>query len=52
MIVLYFEESGPDSGPLMFVFSAVLMFIISFATISYQSIKAGISDPVDALRYE
>lgn len=36
----------------IFVSATLISFTIAFLTISYQSIKAGRSKPVDALRYE
>ena len=36
----------------IFVFSAILVLIVSLGTISYQAIKAAMTDPVDSLRYE
>jgi putative ABC transport system permease protein len=36
----------------IFVFSGLLAFFIALATISYQSIKAAFSDPIESLRYE
>jgi putative ABC transport system permease protein len=39
-------------GILTFVLSAVLALLIALLTVSYQAIKAAISNPVDALRYE
>jgi ABC-type antimicrobial peptide transport system permease subunit len=35
-----------------FILSAFLIFIIAMLTISFQSIKAAVADPVDSLRYE
>jgi putative ABC transport system permease protein len=35
-----------------FILSAVLALIIALLTVSYQSIKASLTDPVDCLRYE
>jgi putative ABC transport system permease protein len=35
-----------------FLAAAVLMLLIGFGTVSYLSIKAGLADPVRALRYE
>jgi putative ABC transport system permease protein len=35
-----------------FVLSAVLALLIALFTVSYQSIKAAVSDPVECLRYE
>lgn len=35
-----------------FILSAVLALLIALFTVSYQSIKAAITDPVDCLRYE
>jgi putative ABC transport system permease protein len=37
---------------LVFLLPIVISFIISFFTISFQSIKAATSNPVDSLRYE
>jgi putative ABC transport system permease protein len=39
-------------GLSMFVFSAALAFFISVLTVSYQSLKAAVANPVDSLRYE
>ena len=35
-----------------FIFAAVLSFAIALITVSYQSYKAAIANPVDSLRYE
>ncbi|MBN1270693.1 MAG: ABC transporter permease [Candidatus Aminicenantes bacterium] len=35
-----------------FVLSAVAAFFIAFFTVSYQSVKAALAEPVDSLRYE
>ena len=35
-----------------FLFSGVIVLLIGLATVSFQSIKAGLTDPVDSLRYE
>ncbi len=35
-----------------FVFAGVLTFVIALLTVSTQSLKAGLADPVDSLRYE
>jgi len=37
---------------LSFIFAGVMAIVIAWLTVSYQSIKAAVSDPVDALRYE
>jgi len=37
---------------LTFLFSGIVVLIIGVATVSYQSIKAGLTDPVDSLKYE
>jgi putative ABC transport system permease protein len=39
-------------NPLIFVLSAVLALSIALFTVSYQAIRAALSNPVDALRYE
>jgi putative ABC transport system permease protein len=39
-------------GPWIFVLSGLLVFVIALVTVSYQSIKAALSNPVDSLRYE
>ena len=36
----------------IFVLSALLVLVIAFISISYQSIKAAVSNPADALRHE
>ena len=36
----------------IFVVSATLALVIALITVSYQSIKAAIANPVDSLRYE
>ena len=36
----------------IFLFSGALALVIAFLTISYQSIKAAVLDPIDTLRYE
>jgi len=35
-----------------FVLSAVLVVVIALLSISYQSVKAALANPVDSLRYE
>jgi putative ABC transport system permease protein len=39
-------------NPLIFVLSAVLALSIALFTVSYQAIRAALSNPVDSLRYE
>ena len=39
-------------GWIVFVLTAVLTFVIALLTVSYQSVKAAMADPVHALRYE
>jgi len=39
-------------GLWLFVFSAGLALVIALLTVSYQSIKAAVANPVEALRYE
>ena len=35
-----------------FLYSGIIVLIIGLTTVSYQSIRAGLTDPVDSLRYE
>jgi putative ABC transport system permease protein len=37
---------------MMFIYSGIIVLLIGLASVSYQSIKAGLTDPVDSLRYE
>jgi putative ABC transport system permease protein len=39
-------------GIWMFAFSAFLVLIIALLTVSYQSIKTALADPINSLRYE
>lgn len=39
-------------GISVFILSTVLAFVIALLTISYQSVKAALANPVEALRYE
>jgi len=39
-------------GPSVFLFAGVAAFVIALLTVSYQSIKAALTNPVEALRYE
>jgi putative ABC transport system permease protein len=41
-----------EIGWLEFVFAGVLTFMIAVSTVSYQSLKAGLANPIDSLRYE
>lgn len=41
-----------DQGILTFVISAILALLVALLTVSFQSIRAGLSNPVDSLRYE
>ena len=41
-----------DINPLVFVLSGVAAILIAWFTVSYQSIKAATSNPVNSLRYE
>jgi putative ABC transport system permease protein len=41
-----------DINALTFLFSAALVFFIGYSTIAYQSIKAALLNPVDAIRTE
>ncbi len=41
-----------SAGVWIFVLTAVLTFVIALLTVSYQSIKAARSNPVDTLKYE
>lgn len=35
-----------------FVLAALLAFIIALITVSYQSVKAALANPVDSIKYE
>jgi len=37
---------------LVFVIAAAAVFTVSLATVSFQTVKAALSNPIDALRYE
>jgi len=39
-------------GPLVFIQSAVLAFIVALLTVIYQAMKVSLANPVDTLRYE
>jgi len=39
-------------SPLIFVLVALIIFVIAILSVSYQSIKASMSNPVEALKYE
>jgi putative ABC transport system permease protein len=41
-----------DIGPGVFLLTGMLVLITALATVSYQSLKAGIADPVKSLRHE
>jgi putative ABC transport system permease protein len=41
-----------DLNPLIFIGSGVVAIIIAWLTVSFQSLKAAASNPVDSLRYE
>lgn len=41
-----------DIDPLVFIGSGVIAIVIAWLTVSYQSIKAAASNPVNSLRYE
>jgi len=41
-----------DLSPWVFVLAGGITFLIAWLTMSYQSIKAAIKNPVEALRYE
>jgi hypothetical protein len=36
----------------MFILTIAIVFVITFFTVSYQSIEAAVSDPIESLRYE
>jgi putative ABC transport system permease protein len=36
----------------MFVLAAVLALLVALLTVSFQSVKAALKNPADALRYE
>jgi len=39
-------------GPVVFLMASGLTLLIAFATISFQTIKAALANPIDSLRYE
>lgn len=41
-----------EIGPSVFLFTGVIVLLIAFFTVSYQSIRAALADPVKSLRYE
>ena len=41
-----------DIGVWTFVLSGILVLLVALLTVSYQSIKAAVANPVDSLRYE
>ena len=41
-----------DLGWLLFAIPAVLVVLIAIATVSYQSMRAALANPVKSLRYE
>ena len=41
-----------DITPTIFLFSGLVVLIIALATVSYQSIRAALANPVESLRYE
>ncbi len=41
-----------DVGPEVYLLSGLVAFVVAWLTVSYQSIKAAISNPVDSLRSE
>lgn len=41
-----------EIGPVVFLFTGALVLFITLATVSYQSIKVALTDPVESLRSE
>lgn len=41
-----------STNPMVFILSGFLVFAVALATVSFQSVKAAVSDPIDSLRYE
>ena len=41
-----------DLGYWVFILSGIIALIIALASVSYQSIKAALANPVESLRYE
>jgi putative ABC transport system permease protein len=46
-----FAENAPLS-PMLFVITIGIALAITLATISFQTVKAAMTDPVKSLRYE
>jgi putative ABC transport system permease protein len=45
-------ESREPLNPMLFVITMAIALTITFATISFQTVKAALTDPVKSLRYE
>jgi putative ABC transport system permease protein len=41
-----------NMGILIFILAGVIAVMIALVTVSYQAIKAALSNPVESLRYE
>jgi putative ABC transport system permease protein len=39
-------------GPAIFLFAGIICIMIAFGTIGFQTIKAALANPVEALKYE
>lgn len=57
--VFYFSQQWLETfanraplNPLVFILTFIIAVVVSFVTISFQTVRAAMADPVDTLRYE